>query len=231
MEELAPRTDAWSPARTGIPQLDRLLPGGGLPRGRPVEWWGPPSCGKTALLRRALGGFLDEGEPVAVVDGARTLYAPDWTGLWERGGLWVIRPPEEEALRCTDLLLRSGAFGAVALDTGEGFSLSFSRSSAVRLQRLAEEAGAVWIVLGELPLATLRLRFRPARLEPTGDLRFGPFLPPVRPVWVWVGGGPSREVPVLCPALPERIPRFPVRDRKGPRTGPVRPPSLSRASE
>lgn len=216
---------------TGVPELDALLPGGGLPRGQPIEWFGPRSCGKTALLRATFERLRGEGEPVAIIDTTRSLYAPDWTNLKGDAPFWVVRPPGRgEALWCADLLLRSGAFGAVALETWADSPASSGRVSefadrgdpvphgvAVRLQHLAEEAGAVLIVVGELPLAALRLRFRPAHLEPVLGVAFGPFLPPVRPVWVEVGKVGGGEIPILCPPLPERgCPRF-IRDRKGPR--------------
>lgn len=221
-------------APTGVEPLDDLLPRGGLPRGEGTEWLGPRSCGKTALLRTALERLRAGGEPVALVDAARTLYAPDWQGVGEGDGLfWVVRPPSEgEAAWCADLLLRSGAFGAVALLlAGEGpegpaagvsggarrGGSTLSRSTAVRLQRLAGEAGAVLVVAGGLPVASLRLRFRPGRVEPVGGRLFGPFLPDVRPLWIRVGpSGRELEVPVLCPRPPRRDGGEAVgRDRKG----------------
>ncbi|HKK27656.1 MAG TPA: hypothetical protein VKB18_06210 [Gemmatimonadota bacterium] len=219
---------------TGIALLDGILPRGGLPRGEPVEWLGPRSCGKTALLRALVRRRRAEGEPVALVDAGRTLFAPDWVGPEgeEEVGeetLWVVRPPSgEEAAWCADLLLRSGGFGTVALLLGDEApgggrgraGPGLRRSVAVRLQRLAEEAGAVFVVEGVSPLAALRLRFRPGRLEPLGGVPFGPFLPGVRPVWVRVGGGRRAEVPVLCPEPGEGRPRnrrvpAAARDRKG----------------
>ena len=202
-------------APTGVEPLDALLPRGGLPRGEATEWLGPRSCGKTALLRSALERLRAEGEPVALVDAARTLYAPDWEGVGEGDGLfWVVRPPSEaEAAWCTDLLLRSGAFGAVALLS----ATDLSRGTAVRLQRLAGEVGAVLVVAGGLPVASLRLRFRPGRVEPVGGRLFGPFLPDVRPLWIRVGpAGRELEVPILCPRPPRRGGAEAVgRDRKG----------------
>lgn len=201
-------------APTGVAPLDALLPRGGLPRGEGTEWLGPRSCGKTALLRAALERLRAAGEPVALVDAARTLHAPDWEGVGEGDGLfWVVRPPSEsEAAWCADLLLRSGAFGAVALLPGT----ALSRGTAVRLQRLAGEAGAVLVVVGGLPVASLRLRFRPGRVEPVGGRLFGPFLPDVRPLWVRVGpSGRDVEVPVLCPRPPRRRGEAQGRDRKG----------------
>jgi hypothetical protein len=219
---------------TGVPILDAVLPRGGLPRGEPVEWLGPRSCGKTALLRSVLLRLREEGEPVAIVDAGRTLFSPDWleaeTG---EGAFWVVRPPsQEEAAWCSDLLLRSGSFGAVALllgdEPGEASSSGspgrtgpgLRRSVSVRLQRLAEEAGTVFVVGGASPLAALRLRFRPGRVEPVTGVPFAPFLPTIRPVWVRVEWGRSAEIPVLCPEPGGGRPRRPgeggaIRDRKG----------------
>jgi len=219
---------------TGVPILDAVLPRGGLPRGEPVEWLGPRSCGKTALLRSVLLRLREEGEPVAIVDAGRTLFSPDWleaeTG---EGAFWVVRPPsQEEAAWCSDLLLRSGSFGAVALllgdEPGEASSSGspgrtgpgLRRSVSVRLQRLAEEAGTIFVVGGASPLAALRLRFRPGRVEPVTGVPFAPFLPTIRPVWVRVEWGRSAEIPVLCPEPGGGRPRRPgeggaIRDRKG----------------
>jgi RecA/RadA recombinase len=208
---------------TGFEHLDALLPQGGLPRGRATEWVGPRSCGKTALLRTVLGRLTAMGEPVAYVDGGWTLFAPDWVELAERG-FWVVRPGDTgEAAWSADLLLRSGAFGAVVLDpggSGTGSAASgapgLRRSVAVRLQRLAEEAESVFVVMDEMPIAALRLRFRPGRIEPVGGPLFGHLLPPVRSLWVGVETRGMIEVPVLCPLpLPRREVR-PSRDRKGP---------------
>lgn len=218
LDDLGGRPSRHAPVRTGVPGLDDLLPEGGLPRGRAIEWRGPRSCGKTAVLRAALGTLRREGEPVALVDGERTLFAPDWRSLAGGEPFWVVRPPHpREAVWCADLLLRSGAFGAVALETAASAP---SRGIVVRLQRLAEEAGTLFIVVGELPLAALRLRFRPGRLEPVPAPPFGPLLPSVRPVWVGVGRGRCAEVPVLCPLPSDRTPRSGSRDRKGPRRPP-----------
>ena len=211
-------------APTGMPDLDALLPGGGLPRGSLIEWLGPSSSGKTAILRTGLARLRLHGESVAWIDTRHTLYAPDWTDLVSgTGEFWVVRPRTTgEAAWCADLLLRSGAFGAVAFhvaDRSGGRSAErgggIRHGAAVRLQRLAEEAGALFVVLGEAPVAALRLGFRPGRVEPVRGIPFGPFLPRTRPVWVRIGKRGGVEVPVLCPlSAPRRIAA--TRDRKGP---------------
>lgn len=209
---------------TGVSSLDALLPDGGLPRGQVVEWIGPRSSGKTTLLRAAFAGLRAVGESVALIDAARTLYAPDWGRLVPgEGRFWVIRPPDPtEATWCTDLVLRSGAFGAVALLSGVDVSSPVAgsgllhRGVTVRLQRLAEEANAVFVTVGRVPLAALRLSFRPGRVESVREM-FGPFLPTLRPVWVRVGKRGAVEVPLLCPVSPAWG-QEPTRDRKGPAT-------------
>lgn len=201
---------------TGLRILDNLLPDGGLPRGRVVEWSGPPSSGKTAVLRTSLERLRGDGESVALIDGTRALYAPDWVRLVPgEGEFWVVRPGSAlEATWCADLLLRSGAFGAVALRIAEP-ATTLGRGTSVRLQRLAEEAAAVFITMGPVAVASLRLGFRPGHIEPLTGTLFGPFLPSFRPVWVRVGKRGAAEVPVLCPVPTSR--RLPItRDRKGP---------------
>lgn len=237
LEERRPPAPGEAAPPTGVAPLDDLLPRGGLPRGEAVEWVGPRSCGKTALLRDVLVRLRDRGESVALVDARRTLYAPDWGPLVREGdGFWVVRPSDPaEAAWCADLLLRSGAFGGVALvpggeaapaedDAGSDARAgrpdgnggpALGKSAVVRLQRLAEEAGALFVTAGRLPVAALRLRFRPGRVEPVGGRLFGPFLPSFRPLWVRVARGGSREVPVLCPDPPCRSSPEPGRDRKG----------------
>lgn len=207
---------------TGLPPLDALLPDGGLPRGRVVEWTGPASSGKTAVLRESLRHLRCAGESVALIDASGGLYAPDWRVLVPGDGeFWIVRPDSAaEATWCADLLLRSGAFGAVALRVEEAVVAgsgpeTLGRAASVRLQRLAEEAAAVFVTVGRVAVAALRLGFRPGRIEPLRDAPFGPLLPPVRPVWIRVGKRGETEVPVLCPMPSSRVEPV-TRDRKGP---------------
>ena len=209
---------------TGVSSLDTLLPGGGLPRGQVVEWLGPRSSGKTTLLRATFAALRATGESIALIDPACSLYAPDWTSLIAgEGRFWVIRPPDPtEAVWCADLILRSGAFGAVALlasthtVAADGVDPLLRRAVTIRLQRLAEEANAVFLTVGHVPLAALRLSFRAGRVESI-QRAFGPFLSSVRPIWVRVGKRGAVEVPLLCPVSPSWGPE-PARDRKGPAT-------------
>lgn len=213
-------TDRLRALPTGLDRLDEVLPRGGIPRGRATEWWGARSCGKAALLRAALERRCAAGDSVAWVDVNRTLYAPDWISLARGPGrFWVVRPScPGKGGWCADLLLRSGAFDAVVLEgeeePGRGSNGPEPAGSVVRLQRLAREAGAALVVMARVPVAALRLRFRPGRIEPVSGA-FGPSLPPVRPLWVRVGRGGRVELPVLCPVPGDRSRTRPTRDRKG----------------
>lgn len=149
---------------TGIGALDRLLPGGGLPRGRLVSW--TPGGGATAVLRQACVELVRRGERAAWVDGAGRLLGETWPE-----GPLLVRPGDEtRALACAEELLRSGGFGLVVL---AGASLD---AAGVRLSRRAREGGCAFVALAEaVPVAALRLTSRiPVdgyrwRLDPFGE--------------------------------------------------------------
>jgi len=154
----APPTAAPPPGlSTGVAALDAALAGGGLPIGRLTEVVGAPGSGKTTLLRQLVDTTLRVGGWVAYVDASRTLAPRDWAQLGAGGdaaGLWVIRPTDAaRAAWCADLLLRSGAFTLVVLDAAP----TLTRSVAVRLTRLAREAGAALVVVGDGQLPATQL--------------------------------------------------------------------------
>lgn len=152
---------AW---RLGRPELDAALPGG-VPRGRITEWAGPRSAGKTAALRQMVRALQAAGAGTAYVDGTWTLAPAPWVlGRHEPGGappFWVVRPPSPDGvLPAVEELLRSGIFGLVVAEDGE-----WTRTVAVRLQRLARGSGAALVAVVDrpdrVPLAALRVRFQP----------------------------------------------------------------------
>ena len=126
----------------GIPALDALLPFG-LPRGQITALDAPLGSGGTALLLALAEATLRADEGVAFVDVARTLAPQGAAHLAGLGQFWVIRPRgAESAWWCADVLLRTGAFGLVAVDQAP----APSRTVAVRLQRLARDKDAVLVV-------------------------------------------------------------------------------------
>ena len=99
---------------TGIPELDALLIGRGVPRGRLTEVVGARGSGKTSVLRQLVGTTAARGLWVAYIDAARTLAPRDWAHVEGVGGkepsVWMVRPntPGKGAW-CADILLRSAA--------------------------------------------------------------------------------------------------------------------------
>jgi hypothetical protein len=136
---------------TGVATLDLALPGGGLPRGRLTEMVGAPGSGKTTIVRTMVERAIATGWQVAYIDATRTLAPRDWAKAGAQlvngePGLWVVRPDRPaRGAWCADVLLRSGAFAFVVLDGAP----MLERGVAVRLTRLAREADAVFLVLGD----------------------------------------------------------------------------------
>lgn len=179
------------PVSTGFPELDRALPGGGLPRGKLTAW--APEGGAAAVLRAATRAVIASGERAAWVDGARTAMAGWAEGArcratdrgwreWSDGLPLVIHPEDRtSALRCAELLLRCGAFALVVLDvTGLASRAEPMGTETVRLARAVREGGGALVVLTPSgSMAALRIA---ARLDPGGvRWRRGPWGDPAVP--------------------------------------------------
>ena len=152
---------------TGLSELDRVLPGGGLPRGRLAAW--VPGGGATAVLQAACLEAVRRGERAAWVDGAGMVAGEFW-----RGGPLLVRPAVGEgrgraALAAAEELLRSGGFALVVVSGVEAVG-----TEAVRLARAAREGGSALVMLtAGVPVAALRVR---SRIAPDGyRWRRGPF--------------------------------------------------------
>ena len=145
IEEIA-RPDR-APLPTGLAELDAILVGRGIPRGRLTEITGASGSGRTSMLRTLVAAVATGGRWVAYIDATRTLAPRDWAHVGsERAPLWMIRPASSaRATWCADLLLRSGAFALVVMDGAP----QLSRVLAVRLTRLARDVGAAFVVTGE----------------------------------------------------------------------------------
>ena len=135
---------------TGLAALDAVLLGRGVPKGRLTEIVGLLGSGRTTLARRLVAAAVEQGLRAAYVDAGRTLDPRGWAPLAEdpvRGaGVLVVRPKDRgRGAWCADVLLRSGAFGLVVLDGAP----PLSRQVTVRLTRLARDAGAALVVVGD----------------------------------------------------------------------------------
>jgi hypothetical protein len=137
-------------ASSGIPEIDRLA--GGLPRGGLTEICGPPCSGRTSLLLSALAARTAQAEVCALVDGRDGFdpHAAQAAGVQLEQLLWVRCREMEQALRATDLLLRGGGFGLIAVDladmapeTVRGVPLN----AWFRFRRAVEDTPAILLLL------------------------------------------------------------------------------------
>lgn len=151
---------------------------GGLPRGRLIELTGGPGAAATSVAVQILLASQREGDPVAWIQPhGGTLYPPDVAAAgMDLASMLVVHVPRDAGPRglpkAAELALRTGAFGAVALDftrarapRGEawlGRLAALSREHDCRCVLLGpEDAGAS---LG--PLVSLRMRPRRLRVRP-----------------------------------------------------------------
>ncbi len=141
---------------TGVPGIDRLLPGG-LPRGSVSLLSGPPSSGKTGAALRVVAGLTAQRGQVAWVHrGAFSPASAAWAGVEPDNLLQVQAESDSEALRCTDFLLRWQAFHLVVLDwIGRGGH----GSRWNRLQRLVTDSPSTLVVIAPSPAPGDPLRF------------------------------------------------------------------------
>src|SRR6478672_9253819 len=132
---------------TGIGALDRVLPNGGLPRGRLSVW--APQGGATAILRAACHSVVADGERSAWIDGDNTMAGAFWSD-----GPYLVRPTSRlHALRAAEELLRSGGFSLLVLAGTEP-----QGTEIVRLTRASREGGAALVSIGtSASMASVRL--------------------------------------------------------------------------
>jgi hypothetical protein len=155
-----PRVGGAVAIPTGIAELDRALSDGGVPSGRLTEIQGARGSGRTTLIRHLVMTAIEARRWVAVIDGSRTLAPREWAEAGDSGRLWVIRPPgADRSAWCADILLRSGAFSLVVLDSPP----SLSRQVAVRLTRLAKEHDVALVVVGDNPIVGSAVRLQVER--------------------------------------------------------------------
>lgn len=103
---------------TGSLALDLAL-GGGLPKGRIIEIYGPESSGKTTLALHAIAEVQKSGGTAAFIDAEHALdpaYAKRLGVKVE--GLLISQPDNgEQALEITETLVRSNAVDLVVVDS------------------------------------------------------------------------------------------------------------------
>ena len=103
---------------TGSFGLDLAL-GGGLPRGRVVEIYGPEASGKTTLTLHVIAEAQKKGGTAAFVDAEHALDPIYAKKLGVNVDNLLISQPDtgEQALEIVDMLVRSGAVDIVVIDS------------------------------------------------------------------------------------------------------------------
>ena len=103
---------------TGALTLDAAL-GGGYPRGRVVEIYGPESSGKTTLALHAIAESQKNGGTAAFVDAEHALDPSYAAGLGVNvDELYICQPDSGEmALDVVDKLVRSSAVDVIVVDS------------------------------------------------------------------------------------------------------------------
>jgi len=103
---------------TGIISIDLAL-GGGIPKGRVMEIYGPESSGKTTLATYILGQVQKQGGLGAYVD-AEHAFDPDYAKVLgvQLDNLLVSQPDTgEQALEIVETLVRSNAVDVIVIDS------------------------------------------------------------------------------------------------------------------
>ncbi|MFK8182284.1 MAG: recombinase RecA [Phormidesmis sp.] len=103
---------------SGALPLDRAL-GGGFPKGRIVEIYGPESSGKTTLALHAIANVQSQGGTAAFIDVEHALDPVYAAAIGVKTDSLLISQPNcgETALELTDQLIRSGAVDIVVIDS------------------------------------------------------------------------------------------------------------------
>jgi len=103
---------------TGALTLDLAL-GGGLPRGRVIECFGPEGSGKSTLAMHVVAESQKLGGTCAYVDVENAL-DPSYAGTIgvNVDDLWVSQPDSgEQALEIVDRLIKSGSLAVIVIDS------------------------------------------------------------------------------------------------------------------
>ncbi|MEM9980316.1 MAG: recombinase RecA, partial [Cyanobacteria bacterium P01_D01_bin.2] len=103
---------------TGALTLDLAL-GGGLPKGRVIEIYGPESSGKTTLALHAIAEVQKKGGVAAFVDAEHALDPVYAEALGVNINDLLVSQPDtgEAALEIVDQLVRSAAIDLVVIDS------------------------------------------------------------------------------------------------------------------
>ena len=104
---------------TGSLGLDYALGGGGVPRGRITEIYGPESSGKTTLAIQIIAEAQKFGGICAIIDAEHAFdrFYAEKLGV-DVNNLWIAQPDNgEQALDIAEQLINSGAIDVLVIDS------------------------------------------------------------------------------------------------------------------
>lgn len=160
----------WSSLRftTGITELDRLFPEGGIPYGQLIEVSGDTSSGKTGLVFVMLASITRSGT-AAYIDLQGTLFPPAaLSGGVDVDRLLVIRPDSlASGLRATELLFRHRLACCTVLDlVGHRLPLPYTLLHRLRLQTVRAKGMVIFLTENNstlIPASLISLRLEITR--------------------------------------------------------------------
>ncbi|CAM6091138.1 unnamed protein product [Calypogeia fissa] len=126
---------------SGCLTLDYAL-GGGLPRGRIVEIYGPESSGKTTLALHAIASIQKQGGNAVLVD-AEHAFDPDYSRALgvDVENLIVCQPDNGEmALETADRMCRSGAVDVICIDSVSALTPRAEIEGEIGMQQIGLQA-------------------------------------------------------------------------------------------
>lgn len=162
--------------QTGVAEFNRLLPGGGLPRGQWLEITGEPGSGKTGFLFSLLAGCAPD-EPILYLDLPRQFFpaAAQAAGVRLAQVRWLAPAGLHGALRAAELFLMRSRAGVVVLDL-VGQRSTMPPALVHRLRQETVRAEALLFLLTEpgtqvVAASTVALRVGVERKEQSSQLR------------------------------------------------------------
>lgn len=148
------------PVRSGIPELDRILPGSGFPRGR-LSVWGQDAehvaTGALSVMSAACQAVIKQGERAAWISPPTDQRTAGAVGVYWRQGPILVRPKTRKvALQCAEELLSCGGIAMVVLAGAD-----IAGTETVRLSRAVREGGGAFVALtNSTATSSLQIRSR-----------------------------------------------------------------------
>lgn len=139
---------AWGVVSSGFPELDAVLPGGGLRRGTLVELLAAElGAGVMQVALRSAKSGMSDAMPLVIVDRDDSFHPPGLGDMVDWRQVLLIRcRTNGEADWAADLALRTSGVGAVLLRFDD-----VDERRLRRLQLAAERSGALGLVVRHLP--------------------------------------------------------------------------------